>query len=329
MISSNARATPTRIVIYTDGSCAPTNPGPGGWAYLSIVDGSATTVVSGSQSFTTNNRMELTAAIEALRSCHDEASVELHTDSEYVRLGITQWVQNWKRNRWERRNHQEVLNKDLWCELDAENERVEVQWHWVKAHAGHEFNDWVDEAARNAAVKAKESCDCAVATETISVPFIDNETLDARDSYFVAAVSESSGMGRCAWAVVRLRGEEQSTECGFEPRSTLNRTLLMAAISTARSLQVGERVSFFTDSEYLYRGATQWLTTWKRRDWRKSDNNPVLNRELWIALDADQGRTDIDWRTQLTAESEKIVFEQARSAARDELTAHKSAGSSV
>lgn len=137
----------TDVEIFTDGACRG-NPGPGGWAAL-LRDGSskAERCIRGCAASTTNNRMELTAAIEGLQALAQPSRVSLTTDSQYVRLGITRWIKDWKRRGWRRADKRPVLNRDLWQRLDALNERHEVVWHWVKGHSGHAENDAVDRAA--------------------------------------------------------------------------------------------------------------------------------------------------------------------------------------
>jgi ribonuclease HI len=139
-------STPVEVVIYTDGACEP-NPGPGGWgAYLrsgqhekDLCGGEATT--------TTNNRMELMAPIMALESLTRRSKVQLYTDSVYVRSGITQWVVNWQRNGWRTSAKQPVKNVDLWQRLVAACAEHDVEWHWVKGHAGNEGNERADRLA--------------------------------------------------------------------------------------------------------------------------------------------------------------------------------------
>ena len=138
------------VEIFTDGACRG-NPGPGGWAaLLRYGRGKAERCISGCEAGTTNNRMELTAAIEGLQALAQPSRVSLTTDSQYVRLGITRWIKDWKRRGWRRADKRPVLNRDLWQRLDALNERHQVVWHWVKGHSGHAENDAVDRAANDA-----------------------------------------------------------------------------------------------------------------------------------------------------------------------------------
>jgi ribonuclease HI len=136
------------VEIYTDGACRG-NPGPGGWAAL-LRHGETERLISGAEPTTTNNRMELMAAIEALALLKRRSRVSLTTDSQYVRLGVTQWMANWKRNGWRNAQKQPVKNRDLWERLDALAGHHEIEWHWVRGHSGHPENERVDQAANRA-----------------------------------------------------------------------------------------------------------------------------------------------------------------------------------
>ena len=138
------------IKIYTDGSCL-TNPGDGGWAAIIIIDGE-TKEISGSERDTTNNRMELLATINALKEMKQNEQIEIYTDSQYVKLGITDWINKWVLNNWKTSKKEDVKNKDLWVELYNLNETLDVKWNWVKAHAGNTMNEKVDQLAKKAAI---------------------------------------------------------------------------------------------------------------------------------------------------------------------------------
>lgn len=139
--------TQSHVTIYTDGACEP-NPGPGGWAAL-LRFGDREKILTGSAPQTTNNRMELTAAIEALKALHRSCSVVFFTDSEYLRRGITEWLPKWRAQNW-RRKGGALANIDLWQELDEAVWRHQVEWHWVRGHAGDRDNQRVDRLARQA-----------------------------------------------------------------------------------------------------------------------------------------------------------------------------------
>jgi len=137
------------IKIYTDGSCL-TNPGNGGWAAIIIKEGE-NKEISGSEKDTTNNRMELLAPINALKKMSPNEQIEIYTDSKYVKLGITEWINKWVVNNWKTSKKEDVKNKDLWNELYNLNKSLDIKWNWVKAHAGNKINEKVDLLAKKAA----------------------------------------------------------------------------------------------------------------------------------------------------------------------------------
>lgn len=136
------------MTIYTDGSCKG-NPGPGGWAAI-LQYQNKEKEISGFEPDTTNNRMELRAAVEALRALKRCCDVEVYTDSQYVRQGMTAWIYNWRKNGWKSADKKPIKNQDLWVELDDLSRQHQVKWHWVKGHNGHPLNERVDELARRA-----------------------------------------------------------------------------------------------------------------------------------------------------------------------------------
>jgi len=135
-----------RVTIFTDGACSG-NPGPGGWGAI-LVSGNALRELSGGEAATTNNRMELTAAVEALSALKRPSDVTLHTDSKYVMDGITGWIHAWKRNGWRTAAKKPVKNEELWRALDSALSRHRVEWRWVKGHAGDPLNERADALAR-------------------------------------------------------------------------------------------------------------------------------------------------------------------------------------
>ena len=144
------------IKIYTDGACSG-NPGPGGWGFV-VLDGENTKSFSGSEDPTTNNRMELTAAIKAIESIDKNESIILHTDSTYVQKGITEWIINWKKNNWISSTKKPVANKDLWMKLDEYNLSRDIKWIWVRAHQSCDsnesiYNNMADKLATGAIIK--------------------------------------------------------------------------------------------------------------------------------------------------------------------------------
>ena len=134
------------VIIHTDGACSG-NPGPGGWGAILDYNGTRKELCGG-EALTTNNRMELKAAIEALNALKRGCVVEMHVDSQYVKDGISKWVHGWKKNGWKTADKKPVKNLELWQALDAANQRHEISWAWVKGHEGHPENERADELAR-------------------------------------------------------------------------------------------------------------------------------------------------------------------------------------
>ena len=135
-----------RVEIFTDGACSG-NPGPGGWGAILRFNGREREL-SGGEAMTTNNRMELAAAINALEALKEPCQVDLYTDSNYVRNGISGWIEGWKRNGWKTADRKPVKNVELWKALDEARRRHQVAWHWIRGHAGHRENERADELAR-------------------------------------------------------------------------------------------------------------------------------------------------------------------------------------
>lgn len=145
-----------KIIIFTDGACRG-NPGAGGWGAL-LCEGSTKKELYGAEPLTTNNRMELLAAIEALRALTQPSQVELWTDSQYVQKGITEWIVNWKKKDWKTAKREPVKNVDLWQALDTEVAKHEISWHWVKGHSGHLENEHADRLANRAIDELLRTC---------------------------------------------------------------------------------------------------------------------------------------------------------------------------
>jgi ribonuclease HI len=135
-----------KVVVHTDGACSG-NPGPGGWGVI-LESGSYRKELKGGEALSTNNRMELTAAIMALEALKGPSEVDLYTDSNYLRGGITSWIKGWKKNGWRTADKKPVRNIELWQRLDEAASRHRVRWHWVKGHHGHDDNERADELAR-------------------------------------------------------------------------------------------------------------------------------------------------------------------------------------
>jgi ribonuclease HI len=142
------------VDIYTDGACSG-NPGPGGWGAILRYNGTEKELFGG-EAATTNNRMEMTAVIEALRALKRPLAVRVHTDSQYVQKGISEWIHGWKTRGWKTADKKPVKNEDLWRTLDALAAQHRIEWHWVKGHAGHAENERADELARRGVEQARK-----------------------------------------------------------------------------------------------------------------------------------------------------------------------------
>lgn len=135
------------IEVYTDGACSG-NPGIGGWGAIIIIDNNEPININGGSLKATNNQMELKAAIEALKYFSESSTLNLFTDSKYVKDGIESWIHNWKKNNWKTSSKQEVKNKELWLELDELISKHKIKWNWIKGHAGHKYNEKADLLAK-------------------------------------------------------------------------------------------------------------------------------------------------------------------------------------
>ncbi|MFY9875692.1 MAG: ribonuclease HI [Rhodomicrobium sp.] len=154
MASDKASEPESAVTIYTDGGCKG-NPGPGGWGALLIYKGREREIYGG-EALTTNNRMELMAAIAALETLKRSCPVDLHTDSQYLRNGITEWIRGWKANGWKTAQKKPVKNADLWQRLDTARQRHKVNWHWVRGHEGHPENERAHNLAQRGIAEQEE-----------------------------------------------------------------------------------------------------------------------------------------------------------------------------
>lgn len=280
------------VTIYTDGGADP-NPGPGGWgAVLIHPAGGRIIELSGGEPHSTNNRMELTAAIRALEALERRSRVHLVTDSQYLRLGVTRWLPDWVARGWRRRVG-EVQNLDLWRRLDELTRRHELSWAWVKGHSGDPHNERADRLAA-AAIRAQRA---ALRPGSVAAS-------GPRTEVFLRV---SSGGGRGAWAALVRRPARAGEETGSAPAReekvlqgtaaavSANQLDLLAAAAVLEGLPPGEPVAVYTGSDYLRRGATRWLPAWRRRGWRTQEGKPVANRELWERLEAAAAARSVEW----------------------------------
>ncbi len=287
------------VTIYTDGGCRP-NPGPGAWAAVILSEGEEPSELVRREEETTNNRMELRAAIEALASLTGPHRVDLFTDSQYVRRGITEWLKGWQARGWRTKSGGEVKNQDLWRRLAMELERHEVSWHWVKGHAGERWNERVDELASE-----------AIGREPL--PVVDPDAVHA-----VLAVAASTRKGVGAWAVLLVHGDRQRTLVGRVAGAPSNRLHILGAVKALEALKRRVRVHLYTVSDYLKDGATTWIGGWKRRGWVTRDGSPVAHRDLWQELDRIARGHDVQWHV-LAKDADFAWMDEAKHSAREAL----------
>jgi len=265
------------VILYTDGGADP-NPGTGGWAAILIDPASGKArEISGGEPRTTNNRMELTAAIRGLEALKRPCRVDLFTDSLYLRKGITDWLPGWVARGW-RRKAGELQNEDLWRRLAELVERHEVRWDWVKGHAGNRWNERADELASLEIRKRRGGAAPAAAKP------------DAEVFLRVSCAGRKGG-----WAALVRRDGGDALLSGGSSNATANQLDLLGAIAALASLPPGISVAVVTGSDYLRNGATRWLAGWRRRGWKTQEGQPVQNRELWERLELAMTGRRVSW----------------------------------
>ena len=277
---------PTRVEVYTDGGCDP-NPGPGGWGAVGRW-GDREWVLSGNDPNTTNNRMELHAAAAALallQGLLGRCQVNLHTDSEYLRQGITEWIDDWVGSGWRTSDRQPVKNQDLWRVLHRLVQAHDVTWHWLRGHAGHPLNERADQLATEARRALQEL----------------HRGPRARDDHPRTAVeiwvkaSRRGAEGHGGWGAVLRTGDHTRTLSGCASSTTANAMLIRGATEALRALTKPCRVDLYSDAKYLVYGASRWVKGWVARGWQTRDGKPVANRAEWEALMEAAGRHHVTW----------------------------------
>ena len=292
------------LVIYTDGACSP-NPGPGGWGAVVIKNGSILSELSGFEESSTNNRMELTAAVEALQSLRNRSSITLYTDSIYLKNGITDWINKWQHNDWRTADRKQVKNSDLWRRLLVQIERHEVEWHWVKGHATDRFNIRADELA-------------VAARKGQGLENRDNAPIElqADHIHLFTGVTYKHSTSLGGWSVIlNWRTHVRVLGAGCTG-SSANHLYLVALINGLKSLKKELPVDVYTHSGYLYDGATQWLKGWKNRNWRTREGGEVSNKQLWQDLDNLLNRYQVTFYLE-SKENPHCFLQEAKELARE------------
>lgn len=291
--------TEPRYLVHTDGGCRP-NPGPGGWGAVIDAPDGRRHELSGGDAESTNNRMELTAALRALESLPEGAEVDLVTDSTYVKDGITKWLAGWRRNGWMTSTKEPVRNRDLWIALDAAARQHRVHWRWARGHAGTEGNERAHELAAAAIpasakktsvarASARTSTSPATASPAAGLPRTRSE--EEPIEVWIAVVPGPREGG--AWGAVMCLRDVARERSGRIPLGTPN-ALHVASAAHALELIKGTRpVRVVTVSDYLRDGASLWLTSWRERGWKTREGKPVANRPLWERLAAQLERLEV------------------------------------
>jgi len=281
-----------RAQIYTDGGCEP-NPGPGGWAAIIRLD-EREWVLHGNDPDTTNNRMELQAAVAALallESSLGRCQVELYTDSQYVRQGITEWIDRWIGNGWRTKHKEPVKNQDLWRALHQLTQAHEVAWHWLEGHAGHPFNERADQLA----TQARRSLQAGL---EILEPDM-RSPMNPAGLTGVEICIKAAGRGGArpgVWVAVLRMGDHTRDLSGSDKEATTNALLIRAAAQGLGALTRPCKVTVYSDAEYLVKGASQWIKGWQARGWQTKDGKPVANRAEWEALLDAVARHHVTWQ---------------------------------
>jgi ribonuclease HI len=271
---------PPQADVYTDGGCDP-NPGPGGWGAV-IRWKDREWMLNGNDPDTTNNRMELHAALAALALLEGllgQCQVNVHTDSQYLRQGITEWIDDWVSAGWRTSDKQPVKNQDLWRILYRLTQVHDVTWHWLKGHAGHPLNERADQLATEARQSLRHLRPPA------PKPDAPHPLGDDRPTVEICVKASCRGAeGQGSWGAVLRMDEYTKSLSGGESTTTANAMLIRGAVEALRALTKPCRVTLYSDAKYLIQGASQWVKGWQSRDWQTRDGKPVANRAAWEAL---------------------------------------------
>lgn len=265
-----------KVTIYSDGGADP-NPGFGGWGAV-LIAGQHQKQLSGNAPDTTNNRMELTGAIEALKALKRPSEVDFYVDSQYVRRGITEWIEGWHAKGWKRKDGKPVPNVDLWQQLWALSKQHTIEWIWVRGHTGNHWNEVVDKLAREARLEI---------TPTVEL------SDDVIKLFLRSSCRGNPGPG--GWGIVMEYDGDAQQFSGNVASTTNNRMEVTAALEALALLPPKTTAQLFTTSDYLFQGATKWIHGWRKRNWTKKGGQPVANGDLWQLLDERSKNYTVRW----------------------------------
>jgi len=252
-------------LIYTDGACSP-NPGPGGWGAVIISPDKAVQEIFGSTQHTTNNRMELRAAIESLKHLPEGCPATIFSDSKYLQQGITLWFEKWLKSNWQTMAGSNVQNKDLWKDLIRAAEKHHITWNWIKGHADNDFNNRADELARKAVPRDP-------------LPLTDNNSIHLYTSVSYSTLSKKGG-----WAVILRYREKRKVLSGTVAQTTSNRMHIHGTLAGLTAIRHPLPINIYTFSGYLRDGLSRWLDQWAQHGWLTREGLPVKHDDLWKQL---------------------------------------------
>ncbi len=292
------------VTIYTDGACSP-NPGVGGWAAVLLKNGRLYQELSGREEETTNNRMELAAALHGLLSLKEPHRVLVITDSTYVKNGICSWMSAWKRRGWLTAARQPVKNRDLWEQLDQVIRDHRVEWQWVRGHSEDPWNERADALAVAArSVRVREQ------TDELESAGPGNDTIAV-----FCGITYAPSRGAGSWAVILSYKQYVKVLGGSGKGDSANQFHLQALIAALSALKKDVPVTVYTTSAYLRDGVHSWLAGWQQRGWMTSQGKEVGNRDLWQRLAVLVGRFPVDIQV-VTRKNGFCLLQEAKELAR-------------
>lgn len=244
--------------------------------------------VSGREESTTNNRMELMAAIRALEALKQPSAVEFHTDSQYLKNGITEWMAGWVRKGWKTASGEPVKNQELWERLHAATQRHTIRWQWVKGHATSQYNNRVHDLATAAREGVK------IATMLPAPTPVDSGSPADVQIYVYAQVADGGKSG--GWGVLIVTKDGETVLSGNENNTSGNQLVLLGCARALERLRTPQNIAVYSDSEYLINGMSKWLAGWMKKGWKTASGDPVKNQELWKRLYEAALRHNINWR---------------------------------